>query len=73
MQPTADEIVRDVQVRFRTVGDMTCTAPVASSASSLEAIIAETAASRITERGATRLDDQTAEAAMEMRKKEGYF
>ena len=73
MQPGVGETVRDAEVRFRTVGDMTCTAPVASSASTLSAIIAETAASRITERGATRLDDQTAEAAMELRKKEGYF
>jgi sulfate adenylyltransferase subunit 2 len=73
MQPRADEKIRIEQVRFRTVGDMTCTAPVASLAATVEDIILETAASRITERGATRLDDQTAEAAMEMRKKEGYF
>jgi sulfate adenylyltransferase subunit 2 len=73
MQPKDGETVRRVQVRFRTVGDMTCTAPVASSAATVDAIIAETAASRITERGATRLDDQTADAAMELRKKEGYF
>ncbi len=73
LQPRAGEIVRELGVRFRTVGDMTCTAPVRSSASTLEEIIAETAASRITERGATRLDDQTSEASMELRKKEGYF
>jgi sulfate adenylyltransferase subunit 2 len=60
-------------VRFRTVGDITCTAPVASHAATLEAIIAETAATTITERGATRLDDQTHEASMELRKREGYF
>jgi len=60
-------------VRFRTVGDISCTAPVASHAKSMEAIIAETAAATLTERGATRLDDQTAEASMELRKKEGYF
>jgi sulfate adenylyltransferase subunit 2 len=73
MQPSAAETVRHAWVRFRTVGDMTCTAPVASSAGTVEQIILETAASRITERGATRLDDQTGEAAMELRKKEGYF
>ncbi len=69
----AGETVQSLRVRFRTVGDMTCTAPVESHASSLESIIAETAATRITERGATRIDDQTSEAAMELRKKEGYF
>ncbi len=66
----ATEIVR---VRFRTVGDITCTAPVESQAGNIAAIIAETAATTITERGATRLDDQTSDAAMEQRKKEGYF
>jgi len=60
-------------VRFRTVGDMTCTAPVESHAKTIEAIVAETAVTRITERGATRMDDQTSDAAMELRKKEGYF
>ncbi len=60
-------------MRFRTVGDITCTAPVASDAASVDAIIAETAATTITERGATRLDDQTNDASMELRKKEGYF
>ena len=67
------ETVEHVSVRFRTVGDITCTAPVASDAASVEAIIAETAATTITERGATRLDDQTNDASMELRKKEGYF
>ena len=71
--PRDNERVEHVSVRFRTVGDITCTAPVASEASSVEAIIAETAATTITERGATRLDDQTNEASMELRKKEGYF
>jgi sulfate adenylyltransferase subunit 2 len=52
---------------------MTCTAPVASTACCVREIIEETAATRITERGATRLDDQTSEASMELRKKEGYF
>jgi sulfate adenylyltransferase subunit 2 len=60
-------------VRFRTVGDITCTAPVESAADTVEGIIAETALTTITERGATRLDDQTSEASMEQRKKEGYF
>jgi sulfate adenylyltransferase subunit 2 len=69
----ADERVEQVSVRFRTVGDITCTAPVASEASSLEAIVEETAATTITERGATRLDDQTNDASMELRKKDGYF
>ncbi len=67
------EPVETVTVRFRTVGDITCTAPVESVASSVEQIIAETATTTITERGATRLDDQASEAAMEQRKKEGYF
>jgi sulfate adenylyltransferase subunit 2 len=65
--------VEELSVRFRTVGDITCTAPVESTATTLEAIVAETAATTITERGATRLDDQTSEASMEQRKKEGYF
>ncbi|MDR0736511.1 MAG: sulfate adenylyltransferase subunit CysD [Zoogloeaceae bacterium] len=67
------EIVEKIRVRFRTVGDITCTAPVASDADSIEKILAETAAATITERGATRLDDQTSDASMEQRKKEGYF
>jgi len=67
------EVVETVTVRFRTVGDITCTAPVESAADSVEKIIAETATTTITERGATRLDDQASEAAMEQRKKEGYF
>ena len=71
--PRQGETVVDVSVRFRTVGDITCTAPVASDAATIEAIIAETAGATITERGATRLDDQTNDASMELRKKEGYF
>jgi sulfate adenylyltransferase subunit 2 len=67
------ETIEEVMVRFRTVGDITCTAPVESNADSIDKIIAETATTTITERGATRLDDQTSEAAMEQRKKEGYF
>jgi sulfate adenylyltransferase subunit 2 len=60
-------------VRFRTVGDMSCTGAVASEAQSLDAVVAEIAATRITERGETRADDRISEAAMEDRKKEGYF
>jgi sulfate adenylyltransferase subunit 2 len=73
VQPKPGEKVKMVSVRFRTVGDMTCTCPVESTAATLAAIIAETAATRITERGATRMDDQTSDASMELRKKEGYF
>lgn len=73
VQPKPGEKVEIAWVRFRTVGDMTCTCPVESTASTLDEIIAETAATRITERGATRMDDQTSEASMELRKKEGYF
>jgi sulfate adenylyltransferase subunit 2 len=61
------------QVRFRTVGDISCTCPVASDADDVDKIIAETAVTEITERGATRMDDQASEAAMETRKKQGYF
>jgi len=60
-------------VRYRTVGDVSCTGAVESVAADLNAIVAEVAATRITERGATRADDQRSEAAMEDRKKEGYF
>ena len=67
------DVVEDVRVRFRTVGDITCTAPVESDADTVEKILAETATTTITERGATRMDDQTSEASMEQRKKEGYF
>ncbi len=62
-----------LSVRFRTVGDIPCTAAVASNATTVDAIIGETAVTTITERGATRLDDQTNEASMELRKKMGYF
>ncbi|ENO89680.1 sulfate adenylyltransferase subunit CysD [Thauera linaloolentis] len=80
LQPVTDltpakpgDTVEDVLVRFRTVGDITCTAPVESDADTVEKILAETATTTITERGATRMDDQTSEASMEQRKKEGYF
>jgi sulfate adenylyltransferase subunit 2 len=68
-----DEPVIDAKVRYRTVGDMTCTGAVESTASTVEQVIAEIAATRITERGQTRADDRTSEAAMEDRKREGYF
>jgi sulfate adenylyltransferase subunit 2 len=72
-QPKAGEEVINMQVRFRTVGDITCTAPVISDADDVSKIVLETATTTITERGATRLDDQTSDASMEQRKKEGYF
>ena len=72
-QPKAGEEIINMQVRFRTVGDITCTAPVPSHADSVSKIVLETATTTITERGATRLDDQTSDASMEQRKKEGYF
>ena len=67
------EAITQVQVRYRTVGDVTCTCPVESTASDNVAILQETLIAKISERGATRLDDQTSDAAMENRKKEGYF
>ncbi|QSQ15322.1 sulfate adenylyltransferase subunit CysD [Myxococcus landrumensis] len=67
------EEVKTASVRFRTVGDMTCTACVESTASTLDEVIAEIASSRITERGASRADDKFSETAMEDRKREGYF
>ena len=67
------EPVSTSMVRFRTVGDMSCTGAVLSSASTVAEVIQEVAATRITERGATRADDRTSEAAMEDRKREGYF
>jgi sulfate adenylyltransferase subunit 2 len=71
--PRAGETAEEVSVRFRTVGDITCTCPVESIARTPAEIIAETAVTTVTERGATRMDDQTSEASMERRKKEGYF
>jgi sulfate adenylyltransferase subunit 2 len=74
LTPAKDgDVVEEISVRFRTVGDITCTAPVESTADTVTKIIEETAVSTITERGATRLDDQTSDASMEQRKKEGYF
>jgi sulfate adenylyltransferase subunit 2 len=72
-QPRPGEAVEELTVRFRTVGDMTCTCPVESMADTVADIVAETAQSRVTERGATRMDDQTSDVSMERRKKEGYF
>jgi sulfate adenylyltransferase subunit 2 len=63
----------DESVRYRTVGDMTCTGAIRSRAATLEEVVAEIAATRITERGETRADDRVTEAAMEDRKREGYF
>ncbi|GAB2921795.1 sulfate adenylyltransferase subunit CysD [Streptomyces mayteni] len=71
--PRDDEPVATRLVRYRTVGDMSCTGAVDSDAATIEQIIAEIAASRLTERGATRADDKLSEAAMEDRKREGYF
>ena len=72
---TADDgaEVVDMTVRFRTVGDATCTAAIESSATTVDDILAETAVSRVTERGATRADDRMSEAGMEDRKRTGYF
>lgn len=72
-QPREGEQVVTEQVRYRTVGDMSCTGAVESDASGVADVITEVAATRITERGATRADDRISEAAMEDRKKEGYF
>jgi sulfate adenylyltransferase subunit 2 len=73
VEPLPHEEPFEATVRYRTVGDMSCTGAILSSAVSLDEIIAEVAATRITERGATRADDKFSEAAMEDRKKEGYF
>lgn len=67
------EVVLQRDVRFRTVGDITCTCPVASTASTAQQIIEETLLASVSERGATRMDDQTSDASMEKRKKDGYF
>lgn len=73
LPPLADEIVVERTVRFRTVGDATCTACIESDAADALTIIEETAVTRITERGATRMDDKVSEASMEDRKRAGYF
>jgi sulfate adenylyltransferase subunit 2 len=73
LQPNTDEKVFETSVRFRTVGDVTCTGCVESEATTVDEVIAETAVSRLTERGATRADDRISEAGMEDRKRQGYF
>jgi sulfate adenylyltransferase subunit 2 len=71
--PRPDETPQDASVRFRTVGDATCTGAIRSEAESIDDVIAEIVASRVSERGATRADDKFSESAMEDRKREGYF
>lgn len=73
VQPAADDIIVKKKVRYRTVGDMTCTAAVESTAETLDEVINEIISTRISERGETRIDDKVTEAAMEDRKKNGYF
>ena len=73
LSPAPGEDVVEALVRFRTVGDADCTGCVESTADSVAAIITEVAATRLTERGATRADDRISEAGMEDRKREGYF
>jgi sulfate adenylyltransferase subunit 2 len=73
LTPAQDEPVFEASVRYRTVGDMTCTGAVESTAATISEVITEIAATRITERGQTRADDRASEAAMEDRKREGYF
>lgn len=73
VQTTAEDKIITKRVRYRTVGDMTCTAAVESTASNLDEVIEEIIATRISERGETRIDDKVTEAAMEDRKKNGYF
>ena len=73
IQPDENDQIVTRRVRFRTVGDMTCTAAVESAAATLDEVVAEITISRISERGETRIDDQQTEAAMEDRKKGGYF
>jgi sulfate adenylyltransferase subunit 2 len=72
VSPVGSERIEQRSVRFRTIGDMTCTGAVESPAATLQDIIDEVAAARVTERG-TRADDKRSEAAMEDRKKQGYF
>ena len=73
IQARSGEVVSKQRVRYRTVGDASCTAAISSDADTVEKVIEEVAATRITERGATRGDDKVSEAAMEDRKREGYF
>jgi len=71
--PREGETVEEASVRFRTVGDITCTCPVDSTAATAAEIVIETLAADVSERGATRMDDKTSDASMEKRKKDGYF
>ncbi len=71
--PEAGEVARTETVRYRTVGDMSCTGAISSAATTFDEILAEVKTARITERGATRADDNFSESAMEDRKREGYF
>ena len=71
--PKDGEVVESRDVRFRTVGDITCTCPVESTAATAADIVIETLSAEVSERGATRMDDKTSEASMEKRKKDGYF
>ena len=71
--PQPGDVVETLPVRFRTVGDMTCTCPVESGAADAAEIVAETLTVTVSERGATRMDDRTSDSSMERRKKEGYF
>ena len=71
--PKGDEKVEVRHVRFRTVGDITCTCPVESLAATPQDVVLETLAADMSERGATRMDDKTSDASMEKRKKDGYF
>ena len=73
VRPQAGEWVEEAMVRYRTVGDLTVTGAVRSDATDIEAVMAETEAATVSERGQTRADDRTSEAAMEDRKREGYF
>ena len=74
LTPAKDgEQIESRDVRFRTVGDITCTCPVESTAATAADIVIETLAADVSERGATRMDDKTSEASMEKRKKDGYF
>jgi len=73
VQPAAGDVVLRKKVRYRTVGDMTCTAAVESDAATLDEVVNEIIATKISERGETRIDDKVTEAAMEDRKKNGYF
>jgi sulfate adenylyltransferase subunit 2 len=73
VHPADNDIVLTKKVRYRTVGDMTCTAAVESNAATLDEVINEIISTRISERGETRIDDKVTEAAMEDRKKTGYF